>query len=292
MRKVGETKDLQLAQRARTLLAQRGIEAEVRAEDDGTGATVWVFDEDNLAPAEVAVQDLFARPDAEEYRSIRSTPAAPPRPTPPRPRPFSGSGSSTLTWSIIAVCVGATMLTALPESKQLVRAFYISEYYGSSFPEIRQGQVWRLVTPVFLHGNILHLLFNMLWLYQLGGAIEAVEGKRYFGILLLLFAIICNTTQYLWAGPLFVGISGVVYGLLGYVWMMSRFQAGGVYQLAPNTLAFMLIWLVVCLVGIIPGVANANHVAGMVAGFLWGAIRSGFIKSWIRRRRYRKSLGD
>src|SRR5262249_27422424 len=152
----------------------------------------------------------------------------------------------------------------------VTRLLYFSEYMGRSFPEISDGQVWRLVTPIFLHGGWLHLLFNMLWLFELGGMIEILEGPRKLATLMLVLAVLATTAQYMLSGPSFLGMSGVVYGLLGYVWMMSRHHAGTRYVMPTQTVYFMLVWLVVCLVGIIPNVANAEHVVGFVVGTAWG----------------------
>jgi membrane associated rhomboid family serine protease len=75
-------------------------------------------------------------------------------------------------------------------------------------------------------------------------------------------------------------MSGVVYGLLGYIWMMTQFQAATRYMLSQQTVMFMLVWLGLCLVGIIPHVANTEHVLGLVltitAGGFWALIISTF----------------
>ena len=116
----------------------------------------------------------------------------------------------------------------------------------------------------------------MLWLYQLGGQIETQESSRYVAIMVLVFASICNTAQYIVSGPLFVGMSGVVYGLLGYIWMMTLPGGNTIYSVGANGEMFMLLWLGLCLVGIIPHVANTEHVVGILLGVAWGcAVRGG-----------------
>src|SRR5215813_411639 len=132
--------------------------------------------------------------------------------------------------------------------------------------------------------------FNMLWLYQLGGQIETQESSRSVAVMVLVFASLCNTAQYLVSGPLFVGMSGVVYGLLGYIWMMTRFQVGTRYMLSEQTVTLMLLWLGFGLVGIIPHIANTEHVVGMLLGVVWGFVRSGGWSQMRRRRRFSKQL--
>jgi GlpG protein len=161
---------------------------------------------------------------------------------------------------------------------------------GRGFSEILSGEVWRLVTPIFLHGNGLHLGFNMLWLYQLGRQIELFQGSRLLFLQVVLFAVICNTSQYLVSGPAFLGMSGVVYGLLGYIWMMARYDIKHRYELNSQTIMIMVIWMVICLVGIIPNVANTQHVMGFISGTLWGFFASGGIKQELRRRKFRSRL--
>ena len=90
------------------------------------------------------------------------------------------------------------------------------------------------------------------------------------GLLVVVIGVTSNLGQNYWAGPFFCGMSGVVYGLLGYVWMKSKFDpATGVF-LHPNTVAMMLIWFVLCLGRVIPNVANGAHAVGLGLGVLWG----------------------
>jgi GlpG protein len=66
-------------------------------------------------------------------------------------------------------------------------------------------------------------------------------------------------------------MSGVIYGLLGYVWMQTKFNPASGYFLHPVNVAIMLIWLVACYIGALPmGVANTVHTAGLLIGVAWG----------------------
>jgi GlpG protein len=136
---------------------------------------------------------------------------------------------------------------------------------------LQSGQLWRLVTPVFLHFGVLHILFNMMWLRNLGGAIEFVRGTRRFLLLFLLLAVISNVAQLLWSGPRFGGMSGVVFGLIGYVWMKGRTQPHLGLGLTSDQIVYSVLWLVLCMGGAMGNIANAAHLAGFIAGILVGS---------------------
>lgn len=140
------------------------------------------------------------------------------------------------------------------------------------------GQLWRLFTPMLIHFGILHLAMNSLWYWELGRRIEARQGAGWLLALTLLFALLSNAAQYLFGGPaLFGGLSGVLYGLLGYCWIFQRLAPTPVYHLPPGVLVMMLVWLVLCASGLITAlgfgsIANAAHVGGLLAGCLAGLL--------------------
>ncbi len=140
------------------------------------------------------------------------------------------------------------------------------------------GQYWRLVTPAFLHFGWLHIAFNSLWLWELGGKVERVMGHMNMFGLFLVIAIVSNASQYVFGGPgLFGGMSGVVYGLLGFSWVGPMFQPAWRIQPAPALMLFMVGWLVVCMVGLVEGlgfgaIANAAHLGGLICGAVLGAL--------------------
>ena len=90
--------------------------------------------------------------------------------------------------------------------------------------------------------------------------------------LVLLLAIPSNVAQYLASGPSFGGMSGVVFGLVGYVWARNRFSRTMVYPVAPQTMTLMLIWFAVCVLGLVGPIANWAHGVGLVTGGVWGWI--------------------
>jgi len=140
------------------------------------------------------------------------------------------------------------------------------------------GQYWRLVTPAFLHFGWLHIVFNSLWLWELGGKVERVMGHMNMFGLFLVIAIVSNGCQFAFGGPgLFGGMSGVVYGLLGFSWVAPMLQPAWRIQPSPTLMLFMVGWLVICMVGLVESlgfgaIANAAHLGGLVCGAVLGAL--------------------
>jgi len=139
------------------------------------------------------------------------------------------------------------------------------------------GQYWRLITPAFLHFGWLHIVFNSLWLWELGSRVERVMGQLNMVLLFLVIALVSNASQFAFGGPgLFGGMSGVVYGLLGFSWVAPLLQPRWRIQPTPAIMLFMVGWLLVCLVGLIEvlgfgAIANAAHLGGLICGAMLGA---------------------
>jgi GlpG protein len=152
----------------------------------------------------------------------------------------------------------------------LVRVTHVPQL----MPEVFSGQVWRLITPIFIHFSILHIFFNMLWMRDLGSMIEARQGSLLLIVMVLIVAIISNVTEFFFVGGTFGGMSGVVYGLFGYIWIRGRRDPGSGLFLHPTTVTMMIIWLFVCMIGVMGPVANAAHASGLLVGMLWGYLSS------------------
>jgi len=143
---------------------------------------------------------------------------------------------------------------------------------------LASGQWWRLVTPMLIHFGILHLAMNGMWYWELGRRIEVRQGSINLLGLTLLFSLVSNYAQYAYGGPgLFGGLSGVLYGLLGHCWIFQLISPNPAYRLPRGVLAMMLIWLVLCMSGLVSmigfgEIANAAHVGGLVIGCLTGLL--------------------
>lgn len=140
------------------------------------------------------------------------------------------------------------------------------------------GQYWRLITPIFLHFGWLHIVFNCLWLWELGRRVEGVMGPFNTLMLCLVIALVSNVSQFIYGGEgIFGGMSGVVYGLLGFAWVAPWLQPRWPIQPLPAVMLFMVGWLVACIAGLVEAlgfgsIANAAHVGGLLSGAALGTI--------------------
>src|SRR6266704_690511 len=115
----------------------------------------------------------------------------------------------------------------------------------------------------------------ILWMFISEYDVEGGVIAR-LAVLVLVIAALSNFGQYLWQGPIFFGMSGVVYGLVGYIWLRGKFDLTSGLFLHRNTVMMAVIWFVLCLVGVIPHVANAAHSVGFGVGIAWGFISAMF----------------
>lgn len=198
--------------------------------------------------------------------------AAPHRATPWRNAP--------VTLALILLCVLGFLLVYLRAPTEWLGMLTFTPFHivdDSLVFDSASGQYWRLITPAFLHFGWLHIVFNSLWLWELGSKVERVMGSMNMVLLFLVIALVSNICQYVFGGPgLFGGMSGVVYGLLGFSWVAPLLQPRWPIQPAPTIMLFMVGWLVVCMVGLVEvmgfgAIANAAHLGGLICGGLLGA---------------------
>ena len=136
---------------------------------------------------------------------------------------------------------------------------------------LSSGEIWRPIGPAFLHFSLMHILFNMMWLKNLGEAIEFERGTSKFLLLCFTIAVVSNVAQLCWSGPNFGGMSGVVFGLVGYIWMKGKTQPQLGIGMTHQSITFAILWLVLCMTGTFGAIANAAHLIGFLTGIVIGA---------------------
>ncbi len=181
------------------------------------------------------------------------------------------SGAGPLTLGVIVVCViiflGFNFGFANPIFEHL-------SFFGA-VPNSGLEQFWRLFTPSLLHFSALHIIFNLLWWWYLGGKIENKIGLSPLLILLLVAGTLPNILQFYMTGPNFGGLSGVVYAVVGYTWLMGIKRPEKGIGLPPSYIGFMLIWLVFGFTDLFGlSIANGAHLGGLLVGIIQGFIDS------------------
>ena len=191
--------------------------------------------------------------------------------------------TNSLYFFIIAIAVLLSFITNFGFSSLLEPFLFLKSSGSNLYPSFQDTYIaskewWRLISPTFLHFSLTHLIFNCLWIYILGSKIEIIDGRGIFLTLFLISGLSSNLGQYFMTGDyLFGGLSGAVYGLLGYCFILDLDNRGLRYNL-PNVLyIFMFIWLLIGFTGLLKifgfgNVANIAHLVGMIAGFTLGLI--------------------
>lgn len=180
---------------------------------------------------------------------------------------------------LVLLSIVVTLATEFGDENNTLAAYLDFSRTPSVPQEILNGELHRLVTPIFVHFLWLHIIFNMMWLYDLGGAIELRNGKSAIICLVLAIAILSNTAEF-FSGTYgrFGGMSGVVYGLFGYIWIRSLDKTSGFFM-PRNIVIILLGWQLLCFTGIFENIANVAHVSGLLVGIVWAAV----LKDWPRR---------
>lgn len=137
---------------------------------------------------------------------------------------------------------------------------------------IRRGEVWRLFTSILLHLNLLHLIFNLYWLWIFGTLLEEVLGHLKTAALIVLLAFGSGALEFaLESGG--IGLSGVGYGLFGTLGVLSSRDERFRGAINTRTVQLFVGWFIFCVITTLAGwfaVGNIAHAAGAVLGALVG----------------------
>ncbi len=142
-----------------------------------------------------------------------------------------------------------------------------------------QGEWWRLLACIFLHGGLLHLLFNGWALYQLGSLFELWLGSQRLLVTFFVAGIASSFGSVLWStyarGELdrpSVGASGAIFGLFGALIAFLFRRRSRLLPFAKSLLTQLVFWAVLNLVlgATFPMIDNAAHVGGLIAGLAIG----------------------
>lgn len=204
------------------------------------------------------------------------------------------------TAGILVSCIGIFLVQIL---FQINGSYLFERVFGLSLTGIRDGMVWQLFTYMFLHGSAFHLFVNMLVLFFLGPELEYVLGGRRFPIVFFLSGILGGVGWLLISYPfegVCIGASGAIFGLIGIFAALfpQRDVTLLVFFVLPVT---MKAWVLAVGLGLLQlfmiispdggGVAYAAHLAGGIAGYVYGLTQTrgheGVLRhavSWVERK--------
>ncbi len=263
---------------------------------------IWVRDEDKLGEARAELSQFVDNPRDAKYATalteaksilaekekkrqatLRNLKRVDMRRTPG----MAGGGAIpplTLTLLILSIAVSLFSSFSRPkannewgqaivEELSFVSLIDYVQSEGDAAASLRKGELWRVITPIFLHLSMIHLAMNMFVLISFGRMVERWVGTPKYALFILLLAIVPNLIQGLspeWmrGNPMFGGISGVLYGLFGYVWIRSSLNPNlGVSIPFPIVLIFVGM-IVVGLSGAVPDwpYAELCHLGGLLIG--------------------------
>ncbi len=260
--------DARMAQALVDYLATLGIPCELTQSE--LGVSVWLADERRLAQAQQEVKRFLSEPNHPRYMEASwQSGHADARidyskgMTDPVTDFLHQAGPLTLVVIIACLAIYALDAIGLPIFDELA--------FHPTLAQFTDWQAWRYVTPAFIHFSVVHLVFNLLWWWYLGGQIEQRLGSGKLFILLIVGAALPNIAEFFASGPRFGGLSGVVYALLGYSWLRTRLQPDCGLAMPPALMGFMLVWLVLGFLDMLgTPTANMAHLVGLLVGLAQG----------------------
>lgn len=299
MRLVGITPQADQAERFVRFLKKSGTESLVRPEVNDFG--IWVIEEDRLAGAKLDFQKFLENPHGSDFQISIDSPSVSeedlggmvgdhPSETESATGPEGAVGfiGAPPVWYpttafIAFAVVSVSVLTWFGEDKnELFRrlTFYPMVDDGTMVP-FNPKDAWRTITPIFLHLNAIQLLFNLLMFQDLAGQIEQRLGRFRLILLILLFAIISNLAEgFLGPNRLFGGMSGLIFGLFGFVWMRAVYAPWTGFVMPPAMIWLLIAWFIMSLVNhTIP----ANN-WGQAFGFCFGVLLGVFAPTSLKPR--------
>ena len=319
MRLIGELDNLDHANTFVAHLRTEGITSHL--EQEGEIWEVWVKEEDFLARAADELETFQQNPTDAKYRvAVEKANQILREEEQKRKRiqknivNVSQDGlpqKFPLTLLLIGISALVSLLTNFGEEKRVSSVSQALAFVAVESPEsveiaqqaenrddlqlrlasVLRGEVWRLVTPIFIHHGVFHIVFNMIWLFQLGKMIEVRYKTFALAILVLSTAALSNLAQgiapealqgsvpgmrenfLLFSG--FGGMSGVVYALFGFIWVKSIVDPSSRLMLPQSTVILLVAWLFFCMTPLPQEwfnvrIANWAHGVGLLAGMIAG----------------------
>ena len=245
-------------------MTTQGIKLEMRPQ--GQEVELWLNEESRLGEVEQHLAAFLREPFHPRYQEA-SWRAGQSNHTLTYPR-YSylariRSQAGPLTLSVMVLSILIYLLMPVVGGDRLMN------WLGWPADSSQYWQLWRWVSHALLHFSPLHILFNLLWWWYLAGPLEKRFGSGKLATIALVSAFFSGWAQSLYSGIYFGGLSGVVYALMGYVWLTGELAPKAGIALPRGLMVFSLVWLVAGYFDIFGlAIANAAHVAGLILGLM------------------------
>lgn len=282
MRQIAHLEDVALAHRLSDVLVSRGITNEARPE--GAGAELWVHDDARLTEARELLAAFQANPSAyakevaqgaaRRKEVARADEAYRARIRLAQRTMYGADGRGWVTLVTLVITGLVALITQVGAQIDLIMPLFLTTFpAGRGLPEVMSGEVWRLVTPIFVHFGVMHLFGNGTMWWWLAGRVEQRKGHGWMAVFVLATAAGSNLIQALWLAfvspsqvALVGGLSGVLYALFGFAWVKGRIDPLDELEIPEQTWWWMMGWLLLCMTGAVGSVANAAHLGGLAIG--------------------------
>ncbi|NBH75921.1 rhomboid family intramembrane serine protease [Rodentibacter pneumotropicus] len=170
---------------------------------------------------------------------------------------------------ITAICVIVYLLQQIGFEESIMDAFHYPVYFDQDW------ELWRYISHSFVHLSNIHIIANLSWFWLFGSVIERYFGGRKLFFIFLVSAMVSGIVQNYFSGAGFFGLSGVVYAVLGYVFVVDKLNAN-IFNLPKGFFTMLLVGLIFGFISPLFDIyiGNAAHVSGLLVGLLWGFIDS------------------
>ncbi|QIA77224.1 rhomboid family intramembrane serine protease [Rodentibacter caecimuris] len=170
---------------------------------------------------------------------------------------------------ITAICIIVYLLQQLGFEESIMEIFHYPVYFD------QDGELWRYITHTFVHLSNIHIIANLSWFWLFGSVIERYFGGGKLFLIFLVSAIVSGIVQNYFSGAGFFGLSGVVYAVLGYVFVVDKLNAN-IFNLPKGFFTMLLVGLIFGFISPLFNIyiGNAAHISGFIVGLFWGFIDS------------------
>lgn len=176
--------------------------------------------------------------------------------------------NALITYSLIGINIAAYVLTAILSKNIYTSDINVLIFLGAKVNSlIQNGEYYRLITCMFLHGGVIHLALNMYALYAIGPLIENIFGRKKYLAIYFISGILSSMLSFIMSTSVSIGASGAIFGLLG---------ASLVFAVKmKNRIGKEFMVNIITVIGInlfigfsMPNVDNYGHVGGLIGGVI------------------------